>query len=243
MLAAPQPLLLAGEPGVHDRGVEPVAGQHAGGLDHACHPGGVVVRARSVGLAVEPARGPRVDVARHDHVAPRIGRPPLDRDHVHDGHRVRQAARAADQRRLVEDLEAAAAAGGDRVELGLDPAAGGADPAGLRQRVGQRVPGAEAGQAADVRLDPLGRDGRGDLVQRRLLGGGHGARGGWGLARSRKRRSEKGAERHAEQRVVHLGTLSWRAVTRKSSVAGALVTPRGRALERRIKVAPTQPTR
>src|SRR5690606_32618953 len=72
---------------------------------------------------------------------------------------------------LVAHLEATAAGGGDPVELGLDPAAGGADAASVGSGVAEGVTGSERDELGDVGLNALRRGSRDDLEDPRVDGG------------------------------------------------------------------------
>ncbi len=164
-LAAVEALLLAREACEDDRGGEAVAGtsDHSGGFENPGHPARVVVRPGGAVDRVHDVGDPRVDVAGHDHVAARIRCAAEDRDHAHDPGGIRNASLAGDHGPLVRHFEAAAARRRDRIELGLDPAPGGADPARGGERVGERMARAEADQRPDVALDAV----RGDRFDER----------------------------------------------------------------------------
>src|SRR5690606_19458524 len=79
----------------------------------------------------------------------------------------------------VRHLQAAATVGRDPLELRMDPAPRGADPAGAGEGVGEGVPGAEGDEGADVPLHARGGYGTHDLVNARVLEGGDDG-GGYG---------------------------------------------------------------
>src|SRR3546814_6932343 len=66
------------------------------------------------------------------------------------------------------------------LQLGLDPAPRGSDAGAVRGGNGQRMPGLESDQLADMGLDAVGRDGGNDLADLCLLAGDAGLDRGLG---------------------------------------------------------------
>src|SRR5690606_13323929 len=83
-----------------------------------------------------------------------------------------------------------AAALRDPLEFLVDPSSRRADPATVRDRVGEGVPGTEAGQRADVALDAGGGNRSNDLTNPWILEGRHHPR--WRPDGCRKRRPHGG---------------------------------------------------
>src|ERR1043165_5118472 len=85
---------------------------------------------------------------------------------------------------------------GIALELRLQPAARGADPAGLTRCVRKRVTGAEADQLADARLDFLGGDFAHDAGNLRVR-----FRAGRGAGEARAEQDEKEVAAHGKDSI------------------------------------------
>src|SRR5690606_12811072 len=119
---------------------------------------------------------------------------PLNRHHIHDLRGIGNPRFARDPGALVEHVEASAAILGNLSEGIEKPSSRRSDSARLGGGIGERVPGAEGGQCADVVLDAVGRDALDDVLDARVKRRGQRlrSRGGHPTESGRKKTEKKG---------------------------------------------------
>ena len=180
-----------------------MGGEHPDELEHDRDAGAVVVGAGGVAGEVQHVGDPGVQVPGDD-VEPLRGRGALQRrDHVGDRGRHRDVGRDRLRERLPLHGHPPGRGGREGLHLIEHPAGGRADAALRVGLAGRRVPGAEADQLQDRRLDPGGVD----FAQHRTQGGigGLTAERGVGLGQGRtaeQRRRDRGDSRGGQERAA-----------------------------------------
>ena len=172
--SAVEALLFSAQGRENQRCAELAFGKDPRGFHHSGDAGSVIVGAGRICGEIHHVGDATVEVALDDDDAVRVGRAALDSNSVGDDRWTRYARWCGDRVLHGDDFKAGAAIGAHLPELGLDPAAGGADAARVGHLIRQRMAGTEAHHllnvAAEAGLADIDGDGgeRGTNCRARL---------------------------------------------------------------------------